>query len=66
MIDNLGLWKQHDRLKTETEERYAHLNRVLDIAIEGVENALRLLENDEVAEGYELLEDLIMRLEGER
>ena len=65
MIDNYGLWKRHDLLQEEEAERYAKLNRILDIAIEGVEKALEVLEED-FDKGCEVLEDLILRLEKER
>ena len=65
MIDNYGLWKRHDLLQEEEAERYAKLNRILDIAIEGVEKALEVLEED-FDKGCEVLEDLILRLEVER
>lgn len=65
MIDNYGLWKRHDLLQEEQEERYAKLNKVLDTAIEGVEKALEVLEED-FDKGCELLEGLVNRLEGER
>ena len=65
MIDNYGLWKKHDRLREEEAERYAKLNRMLDMAIEGVEKALNVLEED-FDKGCEMLRDLIDRLEDER
>ena len=65
MIDNYGLWKKHDRLREEEAERYAILNRMLDMAIEGVEKALNVLEED-FDKGCEMLRDLIDRLEDER
>ena len=65
MIDNYGLWKRHDLLQEEEAERYAKLNRMLDMAIEGVEKALEVLEED-FDKGCEVLEDLILRLEEER
>ncbi len=65
MIDNYGLWKRHDLLQEEQAERYAKLNKVLDIAIEGVEKALNVLEED-FDKGCELLSDLVQRLEDER
>ena len=65
MIDNYGLWKRHDALREEQEERYAKLNRILDMAIEGVEKALEVLEDD-FDKGCEILENLISRLEKER
>ena len=65
MIDNYGLWKRYDLLQEEQAERYAKLNRMLDMAIEGVEKALEVLEED-FDKGCELLEDLILRLEDER
>ena len=65
MIDNYGLWKRHDALREEEAERYAKLNRMLDMAIEGVEKALNVLEED-FDKGCEMLRDLIDRLEDER
>ena len=65
MIDNYALWKRHDALREEQEERYAKLNRILDMAIEGVEKALEVLEED-FDKGCEMLENLILRLEEER
>lgn len=65
MIDNYALWKRHDLLQEEQAERYAKLNRMLDMAIEGVEKALEVLEKD-FDKGCEVLEDLILRLEEER
>ncbi len=65
MIDNYALWKRHDLLREEQAERYAKLNRMLDMAIEGVEKALEVLEED-FDKGFEVLEDLILRLEDER
>ena len=65
MIDNYGLWKKHDRLREEQEERYAKLNKFFDMAIEGAEKALEVLEED-FDKGCEVLEDLILRLEEER
>lgn len=65
MIDNYGLWKRHDALREEQAERYAKLNKALDIAIEGIEKALNVLEDD-FDKGCELLSDLVQRLEDER
>ena len=65
MIDNYTLWKRYDLLQEEQAERYAKLNRMLDMAIEGVEKALEVLEED-FDKGCEVLEDLILRLEEER
>ena len=65
MIDNYALWKRYDLLQEEQAERYAKLNRMLDMAIEGVEKALEVLEDD-FNKGCEILRDLIDRLEEER
>lgn len=65
MIDNYTLWKRYDLLQEEQAERYAKLNRILDMAIEGVEKALEVLEED-FDKGCEVLKDLILRLEEER
>ena len=65
MIDNYGLWKKHDRLREEQAELYAKLNKALDMAIEGAEKALEVLEDD-FNKGCEILRDLIDRLEKER
>lgn len=65
MIDNYGLWKKHDRLMAETEEKHRKLNKVLDMAIEGVELAVVTLQTD-FMEGIDVLENLIEKLEGER
>ena len=65
MIDNYGLWKRHDLLQEEEAERYAKLNKIFDMAIEGAEKALEVLEED-FDKGCEVLEDLILRLEEER
>ena len=65
MIDNYGLWKKHDRLREEQAELYTKLNKALDMAIEGVEKALNVLEED-FDKGCEILRDLIDRLEDER
>ncbi len=65
MIDNYTLWKRHDALREEEAERYAKLNRILDMAIEGAEKALEVLEED-FDKGCEVLEDLILRLEKEK
>jgi hypothetical protein len=65
MIDNYTLWKRHDLLQEEQAERYAKLNKLLDMAIEGAEKALEVLEED-FDKGCEVLEDLILRLEEER
>jgi len=63
--DNYDLWRRHDRLITEQEERYYRTNRIIDIAIEGIQDALDAMEDDP-EEACEMLEDLIMRLEDER
>lgn len=65
MIDNYGLWRKHDALQEQQAEIYAKLNKTLDMAIEGVEKALNVLEDD-FDKGCELLEGLVNRLEGER
>lgn len=65
MIDNYTLWKRYDLLQEEQAERYAKLNKLFDMAIEGVEKALEVLEED-FDKGCEVLEDLILRLEEER
>ena len=65
MIDNYTLWKRYDLLQEEQEERYAKLNKLFDMAIEGAEKALEVLEDD-FNKGCEILRDLIDRLEEER
>ena len=65
MIDNYGLWKKHDALQEQQAEIYAKLNKALDIAIEGIEKTLEVLEED-FDKGCEMLENLILRLEDER
>ena len=65
MIDNYTLWKRHDLLQEEQAERYAKLNKLFDMAIEGAEKALEVLEDD-FNKGCEILRDLIDRLEEER
>lgn len=51
--------------REEQAERYAKLNRILDMAIEGAEKVLEVLEED-FDKGCEMLRDLIDRLEDER
>ncbi len=65
MIDNYALWKRHDALREEEAERYTKFNKLFDMAIEGAEKALEVLEED-FDKGCEVLEDLILRLEEER
>lgn len=65
MIDNYGLWQKHDRLMAEYEEKQERVREIIYTAVDGMEQALMMLEDD-FDKGCEMLRDLIDRLEDER
>lgn len=59
--DNYDLWKEHDALQGQIEKKI----ELIDSIISDVEQALSMLEDD-FDKGCEMLNDLIVKLEGER